>query len=99
MKLLFSPRAVADLEEIGDYIARDNPSRALSFLDELESKCRSIASMPTAFTERADIFPGIRMAVHGNYLILFRVDKGALRIERIVHGARELGAMIEDSDL
>ena len=55
--------------------------------------------MPTAFTERADIFPGIRMAVHGNYLILFRVDKGALRIERIVHGARELGAMIEDSDL
>jgi toxin ParE1/3/4 len=96
LKLLFSPRAVADLEEIGDYI---NPSRALSFLDELESECRSIASMPTAFTERADIFPGIRMAVHGNYLILFRVDKGALRIERIVHGARELGAMIEDSDL
>ncbi len=31
MKLVFSPKAADDLEEIGDYIARDNPARALSF--------------------------------------------------------------------
>ena len=28
-----------DLETISDYIARDNPARALSFLQELRSKC------------------------------------------------------------
>ena len=31
---------------------------------------------------------GIRIAVHGRYLILFRADDESVRIERIVHGAR-----------
>lgn len=30
MKLVLSPKAVEDLEGIGDFIARDNPERALS---------------------------------------------------------------------
>lgn len=30
MELVLSPKAVEDFEEIGDYIARDNPERALS---------------------------------------------------------------------
>jgi plasmid stabilization system protein ParE len=39
-RLLLSPRAAADLEEIADYITRDNPARAASFVAELEAKCR-----------------------------------------------------------
>src|SRR6266496_2647074 len=31
MRLIFAPLALADLEEIGDYSALDNPPRALSF--------------------------------------------------------------------
>jgi toxin ParE1/3/4 len=38
------------------------------------------------------------MAVHGNYLILFSVEAKAVRIERVIHGARDLGALIGDSD-
>jgi toxin ParE1/3/4 len=49
LKLSFSPRAAIDLEEIGDYIARDNPRRALSFLDELEEECGRIKLRPPAF--------------------------------------------------
>jgi len=30
-----SPRAAADLEEIAEYIARDNPIRAATFVAEL----------------------------------------------------------------
>ena len=30
MRLLFAPLAQSDLEEIGDYIALDNPMRALA---------------------------------------------------------------------
>jgi plasmid stabilization system protein ParE len=33
--LRFSPAAERDLEEIADYIAQDNPQRALSFVVEL----------------------------------------------------------------
>ena len=91
MKLTFSPRATLDLEEIGDYIARDNPTRAISFLRELERQCQRIAKRPTAFPVRNDLAAGIRMAVHGKYLIFFRVMEKAVRVERVIHGARNLG--------
>jgi plasmid stabilization system protein ParE len=32
MQCAFTPLAKADLEAIGDYIARDNPRRALTFI-------------------------------------------------------------------
>ena len=35
MRSIFLPAAIADLEGIGDYIARDNPRRAISFVAEL----------------------------------------------------------------
>lgn len=90
MRLTFSPQAATDLEEIGDYIARENLPRAVSFLDELEAHCHTIAEMPEAFPARNDLAPGLRMVVHGNYLILFRVVEDTVRVERIVHGARKI---------
>jgi toxin ParE1/3/4 len=76
------------LEEIGDYIARDNPARALSFLDELKAHCERILEMPGAYPAREDLGAGIRMVVHGRYLILFRTDSETVRIERFLHSAR-----------
>jgi toxin ParE1/3/4 len=35
MQLVFSGGAEHDLEEIGDYIAQDNPSRAVTFIREM----------------------------------------------------------------
>lgn len=96
MKLSFSPQAALDLEEIGQHIACDNPTRALSFIDEIEDFCRLIASRPAAFKERNDIAPAIRMGVYGDYLILFRVQSKRVRIERIIHGARKLEGLIEE---
>jgi toxin ParE1/3/4 len=90
VKLTISPRATLDLEEIGDYIARDNPSRAISFLRELEQQSQRITKRPTAFPVRDDLAAGIRMAVHGKYLIFFRVTDKTVRVERVIHGARNL---------
>ena len=92
MKLLISPRAALDLEDIGDYIARDNPARALSFIREIRQHCRKIARRPAAFPARDDLAAGLRMSVHGKYLILFRVVDKKVRVERVVHGARNLGS-------
>jgi toxin ParE1/3/4 len=94
MRLVFSPKASLDLEEIGDYIAKDNPARALSFLGEIETHCHKMADMPTAFPKRDDLSPGLRMAVHGNYLIFFRIQDDTVRIERIVHGSRQLHELL-----
>jgi toxin ParE1/3/4 len=93
-RLVFSPRAEADLEGIGDYIARDNPARAISFLDELRAHCDRIAATPGSYPAREDLAAGLRMAAHGRYLILFGTNRDGVRIERILHGARRLRGSI-----
>ena len=90
MKLSLSPRAALDLEEIGDYIARDNPSRAVSFVRDLKRECQRVAKRPGAYPLREDLAAGIRMAVHGKYLIFFRVMDKKVRVERVIHGMRNL---------
>ena len=89
-RVRLSQRAIADLDEIGDYIARDNPDRAATFVDELEDACRRIADGPQAYPLRSDLAPDVRMAVHTNYLIFFRVLPNEIRVERVLHGARDL---------
>ena len=95
-RLLLSPRAVTDLEEIADYIARDNPVRAASFVAELEAKCRAIVETPALYPARTDLAPGLRMAVHGRYLMLYRdlPDENTVRVERVLHSARNLPRLL-----
>ena len=90
MKLKFSDKADQDLENIGDYIAKDSPRRAVTFIDELQLHCKRASEQPYAYPARGDLGPGLRMAVHGKYLILFRPEGNTVFIERIVHGARDL---------
>jgi toxin ParE1/3/4 len=54
-----SPLAEADLLEIGDYIAQDNPRRAESFVDELVEQAEKITRMPSGYTVREDLAPGL----------------------------------------
>ena len=63
--LVILPAARADLIEIGDFIALDNPVRALSFLAELERVMRAAAERPGSFAAREDLYPGLRAARHG----------------------------------
>ena len=90
MIVVLSQEAEADLEQIGDYIALDRPSRAVTFVQELRSSCEKLAHMPMAFPlvpryEHA----GIRRLVHGNYLILYRIVSETIDIIHILHGARD----------
>lgn len=88
MKLVFSDRAEADLEEIGNYVALDNPLRALSFIAELRSACARLSAFPEAAPLRPELGKGLRGQPHGRYLIFYRVSGEVLRIERILHGNR-----------
>lgn len=84
------PKALEDIEAIGDFIAAGNPARAVSFIDELLAVCARIAERPRAFQRREDLARGLRQAVHGRYLILFTLEKDGVVIERVLHGARRL---------
>lgn len=90
MRCIFAARADADLEEIGDYIAEDNPVRAKSFVAELRQRCRRIADMPRAYPLRPEIASDIRTVATGNYVIFYSVQADHVLIERIVHGARNI---------
>lgn len=90
MPCFFSPLAELDLEEIGDYIAKDNLPRAFSFIVELRARCEKIEAMPLAAPLRPELGEGFRMVVFGNYLIFYRVLSEAIRIERILHGSRNI---------
>lgn len=89
-RLLILPAAQADLIEIGDFIAQDNPGRALTFLAEIEAKMHQASERPESFPARDDVCEGLRSARHGRYLIFF-LDAGVeVQVVRVLHGARDL---------
>lgn len=90
----FAARALDDLTTIGDFIAQDNPVRARSFVRELVARCERIADQPRAAPLRPEIGPGVRATAAGSYLVIYtQQDDGAVLVERVVHGARDLGAL------
>lgn len=94
MPVRLSRRAESDLGEITDFIALDNPERASEFEDELLEHARKIALAPLGYVERPELRKGLRSCTHGAYVIFFTVDDQGVRIERILHGARDLGPLL-----
>jgi toxin ParE1/3/4 len=95
VKVVFSRTANADLAGIGDFIARHNPQRALSFVRELRASATLLGEMPQAYP----LLPrhessGIRRRPAGNYLIFYRVDEDRVMIVRIIHGARNYDRLL-----
>lgn len=94
MRVRLSRRAEMDLAEITDFIALDNPERAYEFEDELLERAQKISLAPLGYVERTELKEGVRSCAHGAYVIFFTVDDYGIRIERILHGARDLGPLI-----
>ena len=90
----FSPKSRQDLIDIGDYIARDSLANARRFVARLMDRCRRIGAAPLSYPGREDLAPGLRMAALGRYVIFFRVLDDMVRIERVLHGARNLPVML-----
>jgi toxin ParE1/3/4 len=97
MRAHFTPQAEIDLEEIGDYIALDNPKRAVSFIQEIRQHCEKIAEGPQRYVARPDLGDAIRICAHGNYLLVFEpFNQGAL-VLRVLNGARNLPGIFGSS--
>jgi toxin ParE1/3/4 len=76
--------------DIAIFIAEDNPARALTFVDELEDKCDLLGASPGIGTSRPELGEGISTLPHGRYLIFYREVNKGVRIERIMHSARDI---------
>jgi len=93
-RLELSPLAERDIEEIGDWISRDSPQRAFRFIRSLREKCGVLRERPEAAPARPELGQGIRVLRHRNHLIFYRIEKDAIRVERVLHGARDLLALV-----
>jgi toxin ParE1/3/4 len=91
MRLIFTALAEHDLEAIGDYIAKDNPLRALSFLKELRQHCTRILDNPMGYRMRPEFGETIRSCAHGRYVVFYSATPSEVVILRVIHGARDLG--------
>ena len=91
MKVSWSPLAIDRVSEIAEYIARDNPEAAKSWVDTVFEKVASLKSYP----ESGRVVPEInnrviRELIYGNYRIVYRVDEKRISILTVRHGKQIL---------
>ena len=89
MLFVLSPQAIDDLQEIGDYIARDNPQRAASFVGELLAHSQRVAEHPETYPARPELSEGLRFCAHQRCVNFFTASPERVRIERIIYGSRD----------
>jgi addiction module RelE/StbE family toxin len=90
MLVIFQEEAEADLEHIGDYIAEDNPRRALSFVQDLRATALKLGEFPNAFPliPRYERY-GIRRRICRDYVIFYTVEADCVAIIQIMHSAQD----------
>lgn len=89
-KVIWTDSAIGDLEEICEYIARDNPAASEKTGRGILSHVRILETFPfigPAYPRGAS--GRIREIVHGNYRIFYEVMKNtkAVHVLRVWHGA------------
>ncbi len=87
MKLFWTKEALLRLQEIEEYISKDNPIVALEFVDKLISVAETIIENP----ERGRVVPelsleNIRELLHRNYRIVYLVKKNSIDILTVFEG-------------
>ena len=103
-QVVFSPKALADLDDIFAYISDSlsNPIAAENtvngILDTVDMlKDHSGIGKPLYFS--SDIFSGYRYLVYKNYLIFYRSNKDTSYVDRILYGKRDyISLLIKDTD-
>lgn len=99
MQVRLSDLADRDLEEITDYIAQDNPDRAVTFAMEMQDACLGLAHHALRFPLLAGTKDlGLGQRVFGRYRILYQVDANTVVIVRILHAARDYDRILFPED-
>jgi addiction module RelE/StbE family toxin len=89
MLIKWTRAALASVDEIAGFIAKDNQARATSFVLELQAAVAKLQAHPGM--GRAGRVPGTReLVLHKNYIAIYRVRGDVVEILRLHHAARNL---------
>jgi plasmid stabilization system protein ParE len=94
-----TPQALNDLGEIWDYIASDNVSAANRVESAILSACSGLARHPLLGARRIEITSlPVRfwtVSRFPNFIVVYRPDTKPLQIVTILHGKRDIKALLE----
>ncbi len=93
LRILKSPEAENDLDEIWWYIAQDNPGNADKLIDEIEATCRKLARFTSMGRNRDELHPGLQSFPVSKYLIFYMSINGGIEIIRGLHGMMDIDAL------
>lgn len=85
--------AESDIEEIFEYILRDNKRAAVKWVEEIGEQIDTLENFPM----RCPIIPEVqelggkyRHLIYDNYRTIFKIEGPKIIIMRVIHGARLL---------
>lgn len=90
-QVVWSPKAIADVDAIAEYIARDSPAYASSVVDQILKTTRSLEKFPLSgrtVPEFGDEL--LREKIVYSYRILYQVAEDKVTIVTVIHGKRTL---------
>ena len=95
-RVRWSNQALADLEAIGDFIARDAPSVAQVFVERVFAAVKRLEAFPRSGRVVPEIGQeDIREIIFGSYRIVYVVSEDEVNILTVFHAAR----LLRPSDL
>jgi len=91
MRVIWSQRALLDVEHIRDYIAQDSPVYAQPFVERLLHATRHLPQFPRS----GRVMPeaenrNIREVIYQGYRIIYRLRPDVIEIVMVVHGSRDM---------
>ncbi len=93
MRLVFDEDAIADLEGIFAWIARENPDAAGRLVERIFRKVERLLTPGMARMGRVGRDPGTRELLEGPYVIVYEIREAddQIIVLAVVHGARNRG--------
>ncbi len=89
--VVWSPRAIADVEAIASYIASDSPSYAAAVVRRIVGTTRTLAEFPLSGRKVPEFEDeSIRELIAYSYRIIYVVEQGEVLIAAVIHGRRML---------
>jgi toxin ParE1/3/4 len=99
-RFTISGHARADLQEILDHIAKNNPGAARRVVLRLRATARRLAETPGMGRSREeDLRPDLFSFPVGQYVLFYRAQPGGIVLVRVLHGGRDLPTIFGGSEL
>lgn len=84
-----------DLQDIENFIARDSVLHAITFVDRIVESADTLIKKPHIGRMVPEFNrPDLREVLFGNYRIVYLLKDDGVLILRVVHGARDLLALV-----